>query len=108
MYDQKVCRYMGIGRIGHRVSASNTLNIEIDQVAYAKSLEQTSTAKQLKQEPMYDFRLYDKQSNIVLRAQNKGGTAQFNVSNLPTGIYYLHVYDGISEKPEIKQIMVER
>jgi len=88
--------------------ASNTLNIEIDQVAYAKSLEQTSTAKQLKQEPMYDFRLYDKQSNIVLRAQNKGGTAQFNVSNLPTGIYYLHVYDGISEKPEIKQIMVER
>ena len=91
--------------------ASNTLNIEIDQEAYtqAKSLEQTATdAKQLKKEPAYDFRLYDKQGNIVLRAQNKGGTVQFNVSNLPAGIYYLHVYDGISEKPEIQQIMVER
>ena len=91
--------------------ASNTLNIEIDQAAYtqAKSLEQTTTdAKRIKTDPTFDFRLYDGQGNIVRRAQNKGGNVQFNVSNLPTGIYYLHIYDGISEKPEMQQIVVER
>ena len=37
-----------------------------------KSAEQTATGdKQLKTEPAFDFRLYDKQGNIVLRAQNK-------------------------------------
>ena len=91
--------------------ASNTLNIEINQEVYAqaKSSEQTiSGAKQQKTDPAFDIRLYDGQGNIVQRAQNKGGTAQFNVSNLPAGIYYLHVYDGISDKPEVQQIMVER
>jgi hypothetical protein len=33
---------------------------------------------------------------------------QFNVSNLPVGIYYLHVYDGVNSKPEIHKIVVER
>ena len=90
--------------------ASHTLNIEIDQEAFtqAKSIEQATTdTKQLKKEPAYDFRLYDKQGNIVLRAQNKGGSAQFNVSNLPNGIYYLHIYDGVNSEPEIHQIMVQ-
>ena len=32
---------------------------------------------------------------------------QFNVSNLPNGIYYLHVYDDVNSNPEIQQIMVE-
>ena len=36
-----------------------------------------------------------------------GGEVQFDVSNLPNGIYYLHVYDEVSETPEIRQIMVE-
>ena len=27
---------------------------------------------------------------------------------LTFGIYYLHIYDGISEKPEMRQILVER
>ena len=31
-----------------------------------------------------------------------------NLSTLPVGIYYLHIYDGISSTPEIQQIMVER
>ena len=87
------------------------LNVEInhEMIDLVNSIEQANTgAKQLKKEPAYDIRLYDKQGNIVRRAQNKGGNAQFNLSNLPAGIYYLHVYDGRSEKPEVQQIMVER
>ena len=74
-----------------------------------KSSEQTVTdVKQLKQDPAFYIRLYDGQGNIVRRAQNKGGSVQFNVSNLPTSIYYLHIYDGINEKTEMQQIVVER
>jgi len=90
--------------------ATNTLTIEIVQetISQAKSLEQTVTdAKVIKQDPTYDLRLYDAQSNLLRQSFTKGGTVQFNVSNLLNGIYYLHIYDGISEKPEIRQIMVE-
>jgi len=56
----------------------------------------------------FDVRLFDGFGNLVRQTATKGGSVQFNVSNLPVGIYYLHVYDGVSDKPEIYQIIVER
>jgi len=88
---------------------SDVLNIEIDEeeITKTKSLEQTAkVAKTI--ETVYDIRLYDGQGNLLRQTTTKGGKIQFNVSNLPNGIYYLHVYDGVSETPEIRQIMVER
>ena len=79
--------------------ASDILNVEIGSAAKS-NVQSTSTA--------YDIRLYDGQGNIVRRVQNKGGSVQFNVGNLPTGIYYLHIYDGINKNPEMQQIVVER
>ncbi|MDR1153179.1 MAG: T9SS type A sorting domain-containing protein [Bacteroidales bacterium] len=90
--------------------ASDILNIEIDQqaAAQAQSLRQTSTgAKRLKTEPAYDIRLYDYQGNLLRHAKIKGGRIEFNVANLPNGIYYLNIYDGIHDKPEMRQIVVE-
>jgi hypothetical protein len=55
----------------------------------------------------YDVRLYDGQGNLLRNATNKGGTVQFNVSALPDGIYYLHIYDGINSTPEMQQIVVQ-
>ena len=55
----------------------------------------------------YDIRLYDGQGNLLRQAVNKGGTVQFNVSALPDGIYYLHIYDGINSTPEMQQIVVQ-
>ena len=55
----------------------------------------------------YDIRLYDGQGNLLRQQKTKGGTVQFNVSALPNGIYYLHVYDGVSDTPEMRQIVVE-
>lgn len=90
--------------------ASNVLNIEIDQeaITQAKSMEQTATgAKQISIQPTYDIRLYDGQGNLLQRATTKGGKVEFNVANLSNGIYYLHIYDGVNEKPKMRQIMVE-
>jgi len=57
--------------------------------------------------PNYDVRLYDGQGNMVRQQFAKGGTVQFNVSNLPDGIYYLHIYDGVNSTPEMRQIVVQ-
>jgi hypothetical protein len=32
---------------------------------------------------------------------------QIDVSNLPDGVYFLHVYDGVSSTPEVHRIIVK-
>ena len=77
---------------------SDVLNIEFDQAVVASRQATVSS---------YDVRLYDGQGNMVRQSLTKGGSLQFNVSHLPDGIYYLHVYDGVSNTPDIQQIVVE-
>ena len=55
----------------------------------------------------YDVRLYDGQGNLLRQSNAQGGIVEFNVASLPDGLYYLHIYDGVSPKPEIHQIMIE-
>ena len=56
----------------------------------------------------YDIRLYDSFGNILKQTGNIGsGTAQISVSNVPDGIYYLHIYDGVSSTPENLKIIVK-
>ena len=80
---------------------SNILNIKIDEEVADRSATviQTGTT--------YDIRLYDGQGTLLRQRKTKGGVVQFNVSNLLNGIYYLHIYDGVSDTPEMRQIVVE-
>ena len=55
----------------------------------------------------FDVRLYDGQGNLLHQQKSKGETVQFNVSNLPYGLYYLHVYDGVNSTPEMLPIIIE-
>jgi len=91
--------------------ADNILNIEIDEnaVMQTKSLdEQTAIgSKIIRQNAAYDIRLYDGLGNLLRQASTTGGKIEFNVANLPNGIYYLHIYDGVNEKPEMRQIVVQ-
>ena len=61
----------------------------------------------VKTPPAYDVRLYDGQGNLLRQQSAAGGTVWFNVSNLPDGVYYLHIYDGINVKPEMHQVVVQ-
>ena len=89
--------------------ASHIFTVEIEQhsIDRAKALQQSSGGAKSAADPVFDIRLYDGLGNMVRQASTKGGTVQFNVSGLPNGNYYLHVYDGVSSTPEIQQIMVE-
>ena len=89
--------------------ASTHLTIEIAQKAIAEtpSKQTINDAILLKTEPTYDIRLYNSHGHLLRHATSKGGSVQFDVSHLHNGTYYLHVYDGISNKPEIQQIVVK-
>jgi len=89
--------------------ASNILNIEIneDATVQAQSKQTVNDAILLKTEPTYDIRLYNSHGHLLRHATSKSGSVQFDVSHLHNGTYYLHVYDGVSDKPEVKQIVVK-
>ena len=88
---------------GRGATSGNVYPNPVSDILY---IELDSPAN-LKVPPTYDVRLYDSQGNILRQQKAQGGTVQFNVSTLPDGIYYLHIYDGVSETPEMHQIMVE-
>ena len=77
---------------------SDILYVEIDTDTDARA--QSITA--------FDIRLYNEQGNLLRQTTTaRDSKAEFNLSNLPNGTYYLHVYDGISKTPEKRQIIVE-
>ena len=75
------------------------------EISGAKSSQQIAVVAH--SDPTFDVRLYDDQGKMQRQQFTKGGTLEFNVSTLPNGIYYLHIYDGVSAKPEIHQIVIE-
>ena len=76
---------------------SSILNIDVGSTANAKA-----------QNNSYDIHLYNAQGSIQRQIGNRGGgTVQIDVSNLSDGIYFLHIYDGTSNTPEIQQIIVK-
>ena len=91
---------------------NDILNIEIDEriVAQAQTIEKIlagSSSRRLMPVLEYDFRLYDGQGSLLRQRKTMESSVQFNVSNLPNGFYYLHIYDGINEKPEMQQIIIQ-
>ena len=55
----------------------------------------------------FDVRLYNSQGYLLRQTTTQSTTVQFNVSNLPNDIYYLHIYDDVNSPPEIQQIIVQ-
>ena len=76
-------------------------------VLRAQTRGQATTGGQPLKDPVFDLRLYDGQGNLLRQTKTMDGKVQFNVSSLPDGTYYLHVYDGVNTKPDIKLIMVK-
>ena len=76
----------------------DVLNVEID----SEKIIQSKTAI------IYDIRLLDGLGNLLRYAKTKGEKVEFNVGNLPVGVYYLHIFDGANEKPEMHPVVIER
>ena len=102
------CGQGGTTVLGVRVSRSSSSgsNVYPNPVLDVLYIELDPPSRS-KTQITYDVRLLDVQGNLLRQTFTKGGTVEFNVSTLPDGVYYLHIYDGVSEKPEMHQIMVE-
>jgi len=88
--------------------ASDILNIEFDQevIEQAKSIEQTNF-RSITQDATYEIRLYDRYGILLRQAQTRGEKVEFNVTNLSNGMYFLHIYNGINERPEMRKIIIQ-
>ena len=75
------------------------LTVEIDE----QDVQQQAKAASI----TYDIRLYDAFGALRHQTTTKNSSTQINVSNLPNGFYYLHIYDGVSDKPDMKTIVVK-
>ena len=54
----------------------------------------------------FDIRLYCSQGKMLRQTKAAGGTVQFDVSNIPGGIYFLHVYNGMLSTPQAFKIII--
>jgi hypothetical protein len=83
---------------------SDILTVDLEQAASARISASASETIDI----TYDVRLYNDKGNLLRQQSAKGGQIEFNVANLPNGMYYLHIYDGAKNKPEIQKILVDR
>ena len=79
----------------------------VSDILYVE-FDQDAIANRQGTDLIFDIRLYDGRGNMLRQTTTRGGTVQFNVANLPVGVYYLHIHDGVSREPVIQQIVVER
>jgi hypothetical protein len=82
---------------------SGVLNIDLKDLLNRLETNSTRDAGAL-----FDIRLYDRMGNLQRQTFTLSDNAQFNVYSLPVGMYFLHVYDGVSIAPYIQQVVVER
>ena len=77
--------------------ASNVLYVDLDKMVHPQSKIDVS----------YDILLYNSQGQLLRQVKVKDGIVQFNVSDLSIGIYFLHIYDGISATFEAFKVFVK-
>ena len=107
------CEYdvYGSGKSGSYVSiypnpANDVLSIEIDETLAAQMRSAQLGAQSAKVAPTYNIRLYNIMGNLVRNVKTKDAKVELDVSKLPNGFYFLHVYDGIIPTPEIHKVII--
>jgi hypothetical protein len=51
-------------------------------------------------------KLYNANGVIVKQAISQGENVEFNVSALPDGYYYLHIFKGSDPQPDMRTVIV--
>lgn len=93
----------GRSYIAYPNPASQTLYVDFTSIGEQPVQTFSSTAVQQKH---YDVRLFNLQGSLVRTARSAGERISLDVSGLPGGNYFLHIYDGKGEKPVVQQVIV--
>jgi hypothetical protein len=65
-------------------------------------------AKTVRATPSFDILLYDGNGTLRRQTSSHAGTVTVDMSFLPEGAYFLHVFDNTGENPAIQQTIVRR
>jgi hypothetical protein len=85
----------------HLVSGILIVGFDQETVTQVKASRQT-----IDQIFRLDVKLYNSLGILQRQAISSGENVIFDLSGLNNGIYVLHVYDGIADKPEVHKIIV--
>ena len=124
---QLVCRaYNACGWSDYFVTNLNVYNRSSYAIAYpspvsdvltvsfnSEKIEETKASLQSSNSArrgsfLLDIKLYDIYGTLAHQATSSSENITINVSNLKSGIYVLHVFDGISTVPEVHKVIVKR
>ena len=104
--------YLNTGFSYYLNPASDVLTVNIDREAVSRvqSLMSAGSFQNDRSvpEPAFDILLYDNRGNRVRQASSQGGDTELDVADLPEGIYFLHIFDGVNNTPDIRLIVIER
>ena len=95
---------------GYPNPVSDVLFVEIDQKTYSafkSTWGKTENDIVEQADPVFHVYLYNSLGQLKLRTTTQG-KAQLNVSQLPEGIYFLHINDSSGEKALVRKIRVKR
>ncbi|MDH6358394.1 M4 family metallopeptidase [Parabacteroides sp. PF5-9] len=84
------------------IPSSNIVEIKFDMDLFNAQINKMVYT----QKPSFDIRMYTITGVMVKQANSTGESVQFDVSALQKGTYIIHIYDGISEIPEIHKIQI--
>jgi hypothetical protein len=92
------------------VDGTLTVDILVDQQALANALAAVSSSgsfsSALSQNPVFQIKLYSSTGTLVKETTSPAGAVTIDVSNLPSGTYFLQVYDGAQSEPLTQTIIV--
>ena len=82
--------------------ANNTLNVNIEELENGGISTLSSTSGQV----YYDIRLYNMQGSLLRSLRVANGQTSIDVSGLPNGNYFLHVYKNGTNEPQVHKVIV--
>jgi hypothetical protein len=79
---------------------SNVLTVPLGQAARQQGAALSSAL------PEYDVRLYDEFGSIARQSVSTADKVELDVSGLPNGVYYLHIYVSGNTAPETHKVII--
>lgn len=99
--------YINVEAYNKNKSSHNSYPNPVDDILTVEIDEKNAQLQAKSLNIKYDIRLYDVFGALYRQTTTKGGKVQLDVSNLPNGFYYLHIYDGVNDKPDMQTIVVK-
>jgi hypothetical protein len=92
-------------RLPYPNPASDRLTVPLEQAVTSSTATRQGIAHI---SPAHDVRLYNEFGHIVKQRISAADKVEFDVADLPEGVYYLHIYTDGTTRPETHKVIIRR